>query len=179
MKILEIGKVESYEKGDHLLWQGHRCKELYFVKEGVLRLFYLNDGFEITELFGMKNSFLTAVESYHHQTLSDQFIQAVVDTQVVRILKVDLEKAMEEFPELKDEYISIITAQLLHASQRLKSLQAYTAIQRYENLMDSNPELVNLVKRDQIASYLCVSNATLFKVIKNHISSDSVKSRQG
>jgi CRP-like cAMP-binding protein len=166
MNLLKLGIEENVKKGDHLLWEGERCKDLFFIKEGMLRVYYLKDGQEVTDWFGTKESVITAMESFHKQNPSDQYIQAIQQSKVIRIRKGDLVKAISNSMELKDEYLTIITHHLLRVQQRIKALQFYSAKERYELLLEKNPEVVKFGQRNQIASYLGISLETLSRVTK-------------
>ena len=166
MELLKLGIEESIKKGDHLLWEGERCKDLFFIKEGILRVYYLKGEQEVTDWFGTQNSVITAMESFHNQRPSDQYIQAITKSKILRIRRRNLIEAISKSMELKDEYLSVITNHLLRVQQRIKALQFYTARERYELLLDKNPEVAKYGQRSQIASYLGISLETLSRVTK-------------
>ena len=166
MKLIEIGIKESFGKGEYLLKLGSRCQNLYYVVEGIVRVFYLKDGIEITDWFGTKGTIVTAMESFHLESSSDQFIQAATPTVVIRIPKLDMEKAMRDSTEIKNEYIELLTKHLLRVQQRIKALQFYPAKERYNLLIEKNPEVVKYIQRNQIASYLGISLETLSRISK-------------
>jgi CRP-like cAMP-binding protein len=164
MKILELAKEERIRKGEHLLSEGQRCYDLFFVTKGILRVYYLKDGQDITDWFGTSNTIITALESFHSQIPSDQYIQAVIDTEILRISKLDLKKAIENSKEMNAEYLTLLTEHLMRVQQRIKALQFYTAKERYNLLIEKNPDVVKFVKRSQIASYLGITLETLSRV---------------
>ncbi len=44
---------EKFHKNEHILSEGEYCSKLYFIKSGMIRTYYLDDGKEITKwLFG-------------------------------------------------------------------------------------------------------------------------------
>lgn len=164
MKILELGKEEIISKGDYLLSEGQRCSDLFFVIQGILRVYYLKDGQDVTDWFGTSGTIITALESFHNHIPSDQYIQAVIETKILRISKTDLKNAREQSSELNNEYVTLITTHLIRIQQRVKALQFYSAKERYNLLIEKNPEVVKYVKRNQIASYLGITLETLSRV---------------
>ncbi len=175
MKLLTLGKEENVKKGDHLLRQGERCSDLFFVREGILRVYYLKDGHEVTDWFGTKDSVITSMESFHHQSPSEQYIQSLSDARITRIRKSDLQQGISTSMEFKDEYLTILTKHLLRVQERIKALQFYTAKERYDLLMEKNPAVIKFVQRNQIASYLGISLETLSRVTRRPNSLTNIK----
>ena len=86
------------KKGDCLLKAGRRCDQLSFVQEGMLRMFTLTDGKEVTQWISTKGYFATDLSSFIHESASRWTIQALVDTEAFSISKADYQRIGETVP---------------------------------------------------------------------------------
>ena len=57
--IAGISKIITIGKNKDLQPIGHTCKTIYFIKEGVARIYYFKDGIDITESFFFENSIIS------------------------------------------------------------------------------------------------------------------------
>lgn len=55
--------VKHLDAGDYFLRQGKTCKSIAFIESGLLRLYYLNDGKEVTTCFCKEDTITTAYSS--------------------------------------------------------------------------------------------------------------------
>ena len=59
-------KKEFYPKGTNLVQPDNRSQKIYFVEDGLIRLFYINqDGKDITHFFFGENNFTMSVENVY------------------------------------------------------------------------------------------------------------------
>jgi len=68
---------KTVKAGEYLLRHGKQCKNVVFIEKGLLRLYYLDDGKEVTKYFCRENNITTAYDSLVTQTESELAIQAV------------------------------------------------------------------------------------------------------
>ncbi len=167
MKIVDLGTVEKIKKGEHLLMQGQKCHDLFLISDGILRAYYLKDQIEITDWFATKDTTITALESFHSQIQSDQYIQAIMNSTILRIPKIKIENEIKYSIELYHEYFKLMTTHMLRVQERIKALQFYSAKERYDLLLEKNRSVVKYAKRSQIASYLGITLETLSRVTKS------------
>ncbi|MEM8890261.1 MAG: cyclic nucleotide-binding domain-containing protein [Bacteroidota bacterium] len=123
MNLLSLGQPKTVAKGSYLLRAGEHCNGLFYIKEGLARVFYLKDGKEITDWFAGSGTFLTAMDSFHSEKVSDQYIEALSDLAFVYIERKATKAAYESQPRLKDEYLSIVSQHLISLQVRVKALQ--------------------------------------------------------
>ena len=70
---------------EFLLHQGKVSRSIAFIEKGLLRLFYLNDGKEITNCFCKENSITTSYKSLITQQESEMSIQAVEESKLIML----------------------------------------------------------------------------------------------
>ena len=69
--------TKRIQSGEYFLRQGEVSKSIAFVEKGILRLYYLMDGNEVTTAFHQEGTITCAYESLITKTPSDVFIQAI------------------------------------------------------------------------------------------------------
>lgn len=163
-KIENISTRISIGKNDILQNIGHTCKTLYFVESGLLRIFYLKDGNDITESFETENSFVARAESLFSNNPSQKGIQALEKTDLISISTQKLFDLFEENPEIERLFRKIIELSYVKTIQRIESLQFNTAEERYLNLLNEFPEIIQRVQLKHIASYLGITQVSLSRI---------------
>ncbi|MCT4580619.1 MAG: Crp/Fnr family transcriptional regulator [Flavobacteriales bacterium] len=164
-KALEgISTKIDIAKNEELQAIGNRCKTIYFVNRGLLRIFYLKDGVDVTESFELENSFVARADSLFDAQPSKKGIQALEDTELIAINAVALFKLYEEHRDLERLFRIIIEQAYVQTVQRLESLQFYTAEERYHNLIKNNANLIQRIPLKHIASYLGITQVSLSRI---------------
>tara|TARA_B100001245_G_C22825337_1_gene397065 strand:- start:371 stop:940 length:570 start_codon:yes stop_codon:yes gene_type:complete len=165
LAIDELTEQKHYTKGSIIHPSGKVCKHLYFIESGLLRFFYHDqDAKDVTYQFFGENLFTSVINSYYTQTPSPYNIEAMEDSSLYVLRFADFEALLSRFPELDKVYHSVLREFLLSAEQRIISLQFYSAEERYRNLLENQPSILQRVSLGHIASYLGINQATLSRV---------------
>lgn len=162
----EIGSLDifrSVKKGTILLKEGQKSKESYFILKGCIRTYYLLDSEEKT------TAFYTEMEAFTppcvvSKTPSEYYISCVEDT-ILTISNSDMEVEMNsKFP--KFETLCRILSEQLLAKQRMDFDEFKTSSpeQRYLNLIQKRPDLIQRVPQHQLASYLGIKPQSLSRL---------------
>ena len=57
--------LREYSKGDHLFRQGEVCRYLFYIKKGLVRVYYYSSkGKDITLWFSSEDTLVTAIDSF-------------------------------------------------------------------------------------------------------------------
>src|SRR3954468_1122529 len=84
--IFSFFQVQDVKKKENLLIAGKICKYHYFVLEGCLRKFFINEkGIEQTTEFAIENWWITDNMAYEHRQPTEFYFQAVEKSKVIRI----------------------------------------------------------------------------------------------
>lgn len=162
--IAKCAKMEVYKKNAVLLKEGHVCRHIHFIEEGLARAFYYKDQKEYTSWFMDENNLIISVFSFFSQKPSYENIQLLEDSSIVSLDYDNLQQLYRQYPEFN--YIGrILTEQYYTISEeRTKSLRTLSAHERYIQLMEVFPSLFNRVPLQYIASYLGMSRETLSRI---------------
>lgn len=154
------------KKGDFLLKEGQVCKGIYFVSVGALRTYHLHDGKEINTCFNFEYDLLREIESMTNNTPSTKNIQALEDCLVFFINReklIDLYKKSDFYQTLG----RMILEQLAISEQKYSFLlSSYSPKERYLQILENQPELIQRVSLQHLASYLGISRESLSRIRK-------------
>lgn len=162
--LIAICKDVDFKKGEDIQLIGHTCKTIYFVKSGLVRIYYFKDGIDITESFEFENAFVARAESLFTGKPSKKAIQAIEDTTLIAIDSNKLFKLFDLHPDLERLFRKIIELSYVNTVNRLESLQFYTAEERYANLIKDHSNVLKRVPLKLIASYLGITPVSLSRI---------------
>ena len=153
--ILSYFQIQKIRKKENLLKEGELCKSHYFVLNGCLRKFFVNDkGIEQTTEFAIENWWMTDNLAYEHGLATAFYIQAVENSEILVIDRVAQEKLLNEFPKM-ERYFRFIYQRAYAATQvRIKYLYDFSKEEFYYNLCKAHPEFVQRIPQYLIASFL-------------------------
>ena len=161
--ILSLDLFRSVKKGTTLLKEGQKSNESYFVLEGCIRTYYVLDGEEKTTAFYTEMEALTP-PCVISKTPSEYHISCIEDT-ILTVSNSDMEVEINsKFP--KFETLCRILSEELLAKQRIDFDEFKTSSpeQRYLNLLQSRPDLIQRVPQHQLASYLGIKPQSLSRL---------------
>ena len=163
-KLEEIITTKNLDKNNYILNQDAICRHIYFVNTGMVRIYYLKDGRDITEWFAYDQQFCFSIMSYFQEVPSKLIIQCIEDCEIFFFPKDQLEKLSEQNLEISKVYRSLFAGSLVGSQIRMESIQFETALQRYQSLMNNNPEIIQRAPLKYIASFLGISFETLSRI---------------
>jgi len=163
-EILSVSKPVSVSKDTILVKNGERCKNLYFINKGIVRGFYFDNGKEITHWFAQEDDFATSFYSFITNQPSPESIETLEDCELTQITFDNLQKLYSKFPETERIGRIITETYYIDLEERFLNIQFKTAKDRYQNLLEKNPSLLQRASLGQIATYLGITQETLSRV---------------
>ncbi|MEL4308384.1 Crp/Fnr family transcriptional regulator [Joostella sp. CR20] len=157
---------EELSKNDFFTQTGNYCKKLSLVKSGLLRIYRLSDGKEITQWISTPNYFTTEISSFFFDQPSRLSIQALTNIELLTIDKqsyLELKKQLPKWKEIETQFIAKCFAIL---EDRVFSHLSLSAEERYNLYFEQNREIFNQVPLQYIASILGMSPETLSRIRK-------------
>ena len=159
-------KTKSYKAKEHFLSAGRTCQEIGFINQGCFRTYYLADGKEINTQFVFENEFVVDYDSFLQGKPSRYFIQALKDAEIVTFNLSDLQNAYnqsqnwERFGRIMAEQSYKLT------TLRVESFLFLDGEQRYLDLLENQPHILDRIPLYQIASYLGLERESLSRLRK-------------
>ena len=161
--ILHFFTEEIYLKNEFLAEEGKVCSKINFIKSGLVRRYYVNDGEEITKWLYHDNHWIAIMSSYFNQKPSQEYLQACEDT-IVYSMSFDDEKKLLEYPLFFKFYAHFFRCSLANFDEFHFVFGSLTAQQKYNYLIDKFPLMIRKAKQKHIASLLNVSQETLSRI---------------
>jgi CRP-like cAMP-binding protein len=159
---------KKIRKRQYLLQEGDVCKYMSFVEKGLLRSYNVGDkGDEHMNMFAWEGWWTSDMHSFFTGEKAVINIDAVEDAEVLLITLEAFEEMTLRVPKM-DRYFRILFQNSLFTKERrLISSITHTAEEKYTKLVEANPELVQRVPQNLIASYLGLAPETLSRIKKN------------
>jgi CRP-like cAMP-binding protein len=161
--LLSLDLFHSVKKGTVLLKEGQISKESYFVLKGCIRTYYNIDGEEKTTAFYTELNALTP-HCVVNKTPSHYYISCVEDS-ILLISNADMsEEINKKFPKF-DIMCRMLSEELLAKQQiDFDEFKTSSPEQRYLNLLQKRPDLIQRVPQHQLASYLGIKPQSLSRL---------------
>ena len=157
--ILSLLVRKTFKKRDIILQEGKTAKYIYFIEEGLVRSVKYKRGRKRTGWFMKEGDLFVSVISFFSQEPSGETIEAVEDCVLYCITFEQLQRAYQEFPEF-NLHGRVILQYYYQLSEKRNEMREQPAIDRFEFLMDNQPELVGRVRDKELASYLSMAPET-------------------
>lgn len=169
--IVSLDIFREVKKGTILLKEGQYSQDGYFVLEGCLRVFYNIEGEEKTTAFyaEMEGVTPTCVLS---KTPSHYYIVAAEDS-LISMSNPDMEEEIfEKFPKF-EKLCRLMSEELLVKQQiNFDDFKTSSPEQRYLNMVQNRPDLIQRIPQHQLASYIGVKPQSLSRlrsrILKNN-----------
>jgi CRP-like cAMP-binding protein len=144
-----------------LVKEGDILRNIYFVKKGCLRLWFNNQGKDITFQFFFENQVVSGFVGTEKSIFNLESLEPSV---IVTVRKSDFEKLLTEIPGLKDEFLEFVTQRLAMYSKLFLTRIKDNPKKRYDELLKDNPEILKRIPQHYIASYLGITSVSLSRI---------------
>lgn len=162
--ISDIAERIEANSGDFLVKEGAYCDKLYFLEKGCLRGFRYQEDQEVTFWFAFENSFATSYYSFYSGKPSYENIQLLEKSVLYSLKLSDLHGLYDKFQEIERAGRLINEYYYVQLEERMFSMHFKTAKERYEQFVESNPQILQRVPLGMIASYLGITQETLSRI---------------
>lgn len=170
--IVEDIQIEEYKKGTILLRQGDVPTTCYFVLQGCIRQYSLDEtGKEVTSNFYTEEQ---AISNFNHHKgdKASAYSLTCLEDCILVVGDLDTEKGMyNKHSQLETMTRTMIEYNFGEVQDELASFIASTPEERYKALLQKRPYLVDRVPQHQLASYLGITPESLSR-IKKRINKD-------
>ena len=151
-------------KGEILTSLGSVEQNLYFLTAGAFRLFYEKETKDITLNIGFPNSFMCSYTSYLTREPSDFILQALTPCDYLYISHQDLLE-IYELTDCGQQLGRILTEQIfLYLSNRENAFMLKSPTQRYLDLFEEQPRLIQEIPQKYLSSYIGITPQALSRI---------------
>lgn len=163
--ISDLALFRSYKKGAVMFREGQMAGETYFVISGCIRKYYIIDGEEKTTAF--YTEFESVPKNSKTMDKPAPYNLACVENTILLVSNPSIEKlTFEKFPRF-EKLCRILSEQLLAKNQAsFDTFRTSTPEQRYLELLEKRPELLQRIPQYQLASFLGIKPESLSRIRK-------------
>jgi len=147
-----------------LLQEGQISRTMFFIEKGCLRTWVNNDGKEITTQFFFEGGTVSSIESFRANQPSLYSIESIEPCILQTISQQDFQNALENFPQIKAEMQEHLFNRLLKAQKTFYSYLKNNPEQRYKELIEEHPHIIQRIPQHYIASYLGITSVSLSRI---------------
>lgn len=168
-EIEEKSIVQHLKKGEFYIQPGQQEQYVSFVNKGGFRYFVIADTKELTCDFTFENNYISDYEGFLKQEPSRLNIQALEDSELIKLHFDDVQSCYDRIPQLQKFGRLIAENFLLNILKRSNSLLFSSPEERYNQLVEQNPKLLQRVPQYMIASFIGVTPEALSRIRKRQV----------
>lgn len=157
-------KIKVYKKNEFLFAERSEIKELGFIVHGAVKLYKeFEKGDQVLALLTeanfctMKGAFCLGMPAEYNAVCTEMTVLVTIDHEKMSQLLKDRPVFLKYFAQQNDNII-------LFLQNRLTALQVSSAQERYEELLNQQPDLISRFTLSDIANYLGMTGETLSRV---------------
>jgi CRP-like cAMP-binding protein len=163
-------EFQSVAKNSIVEEENNVPKHLYFITQGFMRLFYYDtNGDEVTTLIVSPKQFVTSFSSFIHEQKSNENLECITQCEVYKIERSKLVELIDKSENFKKLSLVIFEQSVASTQIRVNDFATLTAELRYKKLIEQQPEIIQNVPIQYIASYLGIKPQSLSRIRKQII----------
>src|SRR5690554_4365435 len=147
-----------------LLAEGQVSKTMFFIEKGCVRTWINSDGKEITTQFFFEGDTVSSIESFRTNQPSLYSIESIEPCVLQTISQKDFQSVLENSPEMKEEIQEHLFRRLVQSQKLFFSFLKNTPQQRYQELIEKQPQIIQRIPQHYIASYLGITSVSLSRI---------------
>jgi len=150
-----------------LLKEGEIAQKAFLIEKGCLRVWFNNNGNDVTFQFAFENEGLSGAESFRKNIPSFFSIETIEPSVLYWIHKKDMNKIFDDInhiPEMSSKMLDIAFDRQFHYMKHFLSFIKDTPEQRYLNLLREKPHIIQRVPLQYIATYLGITPVSLSRI---------------
>ncbi len=158
---------KEFSKNEILLNAGDIEQYIYFMTEGITRIFQHKNDTEYTLRFNFPISAFNSYVSFISQTPSLISVETLTNIKVFRMSYQNIQSLYDESKNA--ERVGRKMIELIYMQREMKELQLHsrTAEDYYCDLLRTNKELIQQIPQKYLASYLGITPESLSRIRKN------------
>ena len=154
----------SYPKGFRVLESGKVEKNIFFIKKGIVRAYTSVDGKEITFWVGREGATLVSMKGYVNDEPGYETMELMEDSVLYVLKRKKLKELFSEDLHIANWGRRYAEMELLSTEERLISMLSAIASERYKELLQKEPDLLQRLPLGSIATYLGITQTSLSRI---------------
>jgi len=155
---------KSFGKGELVHNANFICKRSYFIQKGLMHIYFIKDGKEVTEYFSAENEWVNSPRSFMQQQLDIYYIDTLEQTDCFCLDVQDLIFLFDNFPEM-ERYARLSMGTVFgHYMDRITSMRFTSAKEKYQHFCKIYQDIYHRIPLGMVSSYLGIAQETLSRI---------------
>jgi CRP-like cAMP-binding protein len=165
-QFASLWKPFSAKRKDLITSAGEKERYLYFVLEGVQRIYYFDEqDREATIVFTYPPSFGGIVDSMLLGSPGKYYYEALTGSKFLRAPYEQLQRMMINHPSINEMVNRAVLIAFSGVLERLVELQSFSSAERFRIMLKRSPHILQLVPHKYIANYLGIDPTNFSKLM--------------
>lgn len=166
LELADIWDPYDAKRKEIITTAGNTEKYLYFVTEGVQRVYYFDEQErEATIIFTYAPSFGGVLDSMMLQQPSRFYYETLTPSKFIRTPFSRLSQLIQTYPAIESMIRQGITTSLSGVLERLVELQCYSSEEKFKKLLQRSPHILQTIPHKYLANYLGIDATNFSKLI--------------
>lgn len=158
----------KFKRKQFLLQEGEVCKQLCFIVKGLVKTYNVDEkGEDHINLFGWEGWWVSDFYSFLRGTPAQLNIEAIEPAEVLAVTLANYEAMLLKIPVMERYFRILYQNSILTKERRLMSSLTHTAEEKYLELAQLHPEMIQRIPQNLIASYLGLAPETISRIKRN------------
>ena len=168
-KFLELAVEIPFSSGEVIIETGVVNRDIYVVKEGIIRYVDMNGDRERTFAFGLPGTLFMSMYSFWKGDPSYYSIEACCDSVMLKVKWKDFWNLVDNNLDVAKWMLNIAYGELWFLEHISSNVRNGNAVQRFLSLWNHRPEIFSKVSQKIIASYLEITPEYLSRIKRDVI----------
>lgn len=161
-------KPFSAKRKEMLTEAGCVEKYLYFVVDGLQRLYYLDEhNREATLVFSYQSNFGGILDSMMNQTPSKYYYETLSPSVFLRASYTQIDELLATHPAIEVLLRKGLTDAFSGILERLVELQCFSSEEKFQQLLRRSPHILQIVPHKYLANYIGIDPSNFSKLINS------------
>lgn len=160
-------KEKTFVRNEHITTEGTVDTNTYFITEGSVRIYVVQEDEEHTIRFGYKNNLFSCVDSFITGRPTEFYVQALKKTHMKVLQKSSLQDLISRIPDSTEVWVEILEELVMQQLERERDLLISSPQARYQRVLERSPQLFQEIPNKYIADYLRMTPETLSRIKKS------------
>ncbi len=163
-ELIQNATTKTFKKGELLLQPGKVCRHLFFINEGLTKMYFISDDKEFIMRFFSENVLFTAFASYLTQTPSNYIIMALESTTVTLIRHNDMEDLCKKYHCMETFFRKLVSIATVKMTKRISEILEKNATTNYNLFVNENSQILQRISLGDLAKYLGITQQSLSRI---------------
>ncbi|MEO7215685.1 Crp/Fnr family transcriptional regulator [Mucilaginibacter sp.] len=164
LDMITVSRLQHFKKGEVILPVGNVCRHLYFVNQGLVKIFSVKSGKEFIMRFFSESQIFAVFDSFLTKTPANFTIIALEDSLVTMISHTEMEALSRKHHTVEFFFRKLISDTSVRKTKRIHEILGEDSTWRYQNFMKENKHIVHRISLGDVSKFLGITQQSLSRI---------------